>query len=117
MHGVPHPADPHAHGQAHKAQHDVSHGLPTITPRLTTRTDTATGRGTGRTNRRRPMTLPLMALAVGAIVAGFLSIPPALGGGAMLEHFLEPSFTAQPRRAAHAAEAGGGRRSRGRGSG
>ena len=45
------------------------------------------------------MTVPLMALAVGAIVAGFVSIPPALGGGAMLEHFLEPSFTAQqPRR-------------------
>ena len=28
------------------------------------------------------MTLPLMALAVGAIVAGFVSIPPALGGSA-----------------------------------
>ena len=41
-----------------------------------------------------PMTLPLKALAVGAIVAGFVSIPPALGGGAVLEHFLEPSFTA-----------------------
>jgi len=40
------------------------------------------------------MTLPLMALAVGAIVAGFLSIPPALGGSAALEHFLSPSFTA-----------------------
>ena len=39
------------------------------------------------------MTLPLMALAVGAIVAGFVSIPPALGGGAVLEHFLAPSFT------------------------
>ena len=39
------------------------------------------------------MTLPLMALAVGAIVAGFVSIPPALGGGAALEHFLAPSFT------------------------
>ena len=42
----------------------------------------------------QPMTLPLMALAVGAIVAGFVSIPPALGGGAALEHFLEPSLTA-----------------------
>ena len=40
------------------------------------------------------MTVPLMALAVGAIVAGFVSIPPALGGGAVLEHFLAPSFTA-----------------------
>ena len=47
------------------------------------------------------MTVPLMALAVGAIVAGFVSIPPALGGGAMLEHFLAPSFTGQAA-AAHA---------------
>ena len=51
------------------------------------------------------MTLPLMALAVGAIVAGFVSIPPALGGGAVLEHFLAPSFTAAGSRGAR----GGGR--------
>src|SRR5215475_5268570 len=25
-HGVPHPADPHAHGQAHKRDHEVTHG-------------------------------------------------------------------------------------------
>jgi NADH:ubiquinone oxidoreductase subunit 5 (subunit L)/multisubunit Na+/H+ antiporter MnhA subunit len=49
------------------------------------------------------MTLPLMVLAVGAIVAGFVSIPPALGGGAALEHFLEPSLTA-PESATSAAE-------------
>jgi NADH-quinone oxidoreductase subunit L len=46
------------------------------------------------------MTVPLMALAVGAIVAGFVSIPPALNGSASLEHFLAPSFTASG--AAHA---------------
>ena len=39
-----------------------------------------------------PMTLPLMALAVGAIVAGFVGIPAALGGSNTIEHFLEPSF-------------------------
>jgi NADH-quinone oxidoreductase subunit L len=39
------------------------------------------------------MTYPLMALAVGAIVAGFIGIPAALGGGNEIEHFLEPSFT------------------------
>ena len=49
------------------------------------------------------MTLPLMALAVGAIVAGFVSIPPAMGGGAALEHFLAPSFTGQGA-AGHAVE-------------
>ena len=57
----------------------------------------------------QPMTLPLMALAVGAIVAGFVSIPPALGGGAVLEHFLEPSFTAHAQAATHAAEGGASR--------
>jgi len=36
-----------------------------------------------------------MALAVGAIVAGFVGIPAALGGGNAIEQFLEPSFTAQ----------------------
>ena len=39
-----------------------------------------------------------MALAVGAIVAGFVGIPAALGGGNAIEHFLEPSFTARARR-------------------
>jgi NADH-quinone oxidoreductase subunit L len=41
-----------------------------------------------------PMTFPLMALAVGAVVAGFFGIPAALGGGNAIEHFLEPSFVA-----------------------
>ena len=41
------------------------------------------------------MTFPLMALAVGAVVAGFLGIPAAiLPSGSAIEHFLEPSFTA-----------------------
>jgi NADH:ubiquinone oxidoreductase subunit 5 (subunit L)/multisubunit Na+/H+ antiporter MnhA subunit len=43
-----------------------------------------------------PMTFPLMALAVGAIVAGLVGIPAALGtSGSAIEHFLEPSFTAE----------------------
>jgi NADH-quinone oxidoreductase subunit L len=42
------------------------------------------------------MTFPLMALALGALVAGFVGIPAALGsGGSAIEKFLEPSFTAQ----------------------
>ena len=44
------------------------------------------------------MTLPLQALAVGAMVAGFVGIPAALGGGNAIEHFLEPSFTADTSR-------------------
>jgi NADH-quinone oxidoreductase subunit L len=92
-HGVPHPADPHAHGQAHKVQHDVSHGPADHVPGLD-----AHGHGHGPWHgpheSPQAMTVPLMVLAVGAIAAGFVSIPPALGGGAALEHFLEPSFTA-----------------------
>ena len=40
------------------------------------------------------MTYPLMALAIGAIVAGFLGVPAALWGDNAIEKFLEPSFTA-----------------------
>jgi NADH-quinone oxidoreductase subunit L len=39
------------------------------------------------------MTFPLQALALGAVIAGFVGIPAALGGGNAIERFLEPSFT------------------------
>jgi NADH-quinone oxidoreductase subunit L len=42
-----------------------------------------------------PMTFPLMALAVGAVVAGLFGIPAALNGPNTIEGFLEPSFTAE----------------------
>ncbi len=41
------------------------------------------------------MTVPLMVLSVGAIIAGFVGIPAALGGSNAIEHFLEPSFTVE----------------------
>ncbi len=47
------------------------------------------------------MTLPLQILAIGAIVAGFVGVPSALGGANWIHGFLEPSFVAG---AAHAAE-------------
>ena len=40
------------------------------------------------------MTVPLMALALGSVVAGFAGVPAVLGGGNAIETFLEPSFTA-----------------------
>ncbi len=104
VHGVPHPTDAHAHGQAHKPEHEVSHGLA---DEHDAAHDDAHGHGHGPWHgpheSPQAMTMPLMALAVGAIVAGFVSIPPALGGGAVLEHFLAPSFTAAGT-AAHAVE-------------
>ena len=52
------------------------------------------------------MTLPLMALAVGAMVAGFVGVPAALMGNNAIGTFLEPSFSA-PGAAAHAAPEAG----------
>jgi len=49
----------------------------------------------------RSMTVPLIVLAVGSVVAGFAGVPAVLGGGNAIETFLEPSFVA------HAVPAGG----------
>ncbi|MBE3133878.1 MAG: NADH-quinone oxidoreductase subunit L, partial [Acidobacteria bacterium] len=42
----------------------------------------------------KTMTVPLMLLAAGAVVAGFVGVPAVLGGGNAIEKFLEPSFVA-----------------------
>jgi len=90
-HGAPHPTDAHAHGHAHEDDHEVAHGPADAD-------DHGGGHGHGAWHGPHespsPMTFPLMALAVGAIVAGFVGIPAALGGGNAIESFLEPSFTA-----------------------
>ena len=93
VHGVKHPTDPHAHGKAQRPDHEVSHGP--AEPHAGT-VDHAHGHGPwhGPHESPAPMTFPLQALAVGAIIAGFVGIPAALGGGNTIEKFLEPSFTA-----------------------
>ena len=80
-HVAKHPADPHAHAPAHGAHddHGGGHGH---------------GAWHGPHESPRPMTIPLMALAVGAIVAGFVGVPVALGGANQIEQFLHPSFVA-----------------------
>jgi NADH-quinone oxidoreductase subunit L len=96
-HGGVHPGDVHAHGHAHQDDHEVSHGPaePHDAP------DDHGGGGHGHGPWHGPhesptaMTFPLNALALGALIAGFVGIPAALGGGNAIEHFLEPSFTAQ----------------------
>jgi NADH-quinone oxidoreductase subunit L len=100
-HGVPHPADAHAHGQAHREDHEVSHGPaePHSQSPVASHDDHGGGHGHGPWHGPHesptPMTFPLMALAVGALVAGFVGIPAALGGSNTIEQFLEPSFTAE----------------------
>jgi len=92
-HGVSHPADPFAHGQAARDDHEISHG-----PADGVHTVVAGGHGHGAWHgpheAPRTMTVPLMALAVGAVIAGFVGIPAALGGDNAIEKFLEPSFVA-----------------------
>jgi NADH-quinone oxidoreductase subunit L len=59
----------------------------------------------------RAMTMVLVVLAIGSVVAGFVGVPAALGGGNQIERFLEPSFTAHtPASAGHvtSSAAGGG---------
>jgi NADH-quinone oxidoreductase subunit L len=97
-HGVKHATDPHAHAKAQRPDHEVSHGR--AEPHAETgEDDQGHGHGHGAWHGPHespaPMTFPLQALAVGAIIAGFVGIPAALGGGNTIEKFLEPSFTAE----------------------
>jgi NADH-quinone oxidoreductase subunit L len=98
-HHVVHPADAHAHGQAQKSDHEVTHGPADALGHGDHADDHGGGHGHGPWHGPHesptPMTFPLMTLAVGAIVAGFVGIPAAIGGGNAIEKFLEPSFTAQ----------------------
>jgi NADH-quinone oxidoreductase subunit L len=108
-HGVPHPADTRAHGHAHEDDHEVTHG-PADSQDHPAMDDHGGGHGHGPWHGPHespaPMTFPLMALAVGAIVAGLVGVPAALYGGNAIEHFLEPSFTASAHGETHAAQAG-----------
>jgi NADH-quinone oxidoreductase subunit L len=94
-HQVVHPADAAAHGQAQKADHEVTHGPADSHAQIDDHVGHGHGPWHGPHESPTPMTFPLMTLAVGAIVAGFVGIPVAIGGGNAIEKFLEPSFTAQ----------------------
>jgi NADH-quinone oxidoreductase subunit L len=50
----------------------------------------------------RPMAIALVVLAVGAVLAGYVGVPAALGGSNQIERFLEPSFTVEHAEAASA---------------
>ena len=40
------------------------------------------------------MAIPLIVLAIGSVLAGYIGVPAVLGGSNQVEHFLESSFTA-----------------------
>ena len=79
------PAWDDGHGEQHEGEggHHAWHG-PHESPRL--------------------MTVPLIVLAVGAVLAGYVGVPAALGGSNAIEHFLEPSFVAHGGAGAHGGE-------------
>ena len=47
------------------------------------------------------MAIPLIVLAIGSVLAGYLGVPAALGGSNLIEHFLEPSLAVPPMVGAH----------------
>ena len=49
------------------------------------------------------MAIPLVVLAIGSAVVGYLNMPAAIGGSALFEHFLEPSLHVPAMEGAHAA--------------
>jgi NADH-quinone oxidoreductase subunit L len=51
------------------------------------------------------MAVPLIVLAIGSVLAGYLGVPAALGGSNTIEHFLEPSLAAPAMEGAHQAAA------------
>jgi NADH-quinone oxidoreductase subunit L len=51
------------------------------------------GHGAHLHDAPRAMAVALVLLAVGAVVAGYVGVPAALGGTNRIERFLEPSFT------------------------
>jgi NADH-quinone oxidoreductase subunit L len=79
------------HGERRSAAHHDSHG-----------------HGHGHAPHEAPpsMAIPLIVLAIGSVLAGYVGVPHALGGSNRIEQFLEPSFEVTEARGR--LEAGGG---------
>jgi NADH-quinone oxidoreductase subunit L len=54
-----------------------------------------TSHGHGIHDAPPSMAIPLIVLAIGSVVAGYVGVPHALGGSNRIESFLEPSFTVE----------------------
>jgi NADH-quinone oxidoreductase subunit L len=86
------PADAHGgagHALGHGGAHGGGHG----------------GHGGGLHDAPPAMAVPLIVLAIGAVLAGFIGVPHALGGHNRIEGFLEPSFHAPAHEGAAPGEA------------
>jgi NADH-quinone oxidoreductase subunit L len=85
----PEEEEPAAHGHAH-----AGHPAPAHAPHgHAASAHSATGHGSAHVHDAPPsMAIPLIALAIGSILAGYVGVPHALGGSNRIETFLEPSF-------------------------
>jgi NADH-quinone oxidoreductase subunit L len=83
-HGVRHPRDAHAHGQAQRDDHEVTHGAADALG--------SSRHWDGPHEAPIMMRAPLLLLAAGTLVVGFLGVPAALGGTHAFERFLTPSL-------------------------
>jgi NADH-quinone oxidoreductase subunit L len=91
-------ADAHGgHAPAHAA-HAPAHAVATHAPAAAAHAGHGHGHGGGHGHEPHEapwsMAIPLILLAVGSIVAGYVGVPHALGGSNRIESFLEPSFEA-----------------------
>jgi NADH-quinone oxidoreductase subunit L len=77
-HAVESDVTPAAHGHAPAHGHATAHGHG--------------AHGHGLHDAPPTMAVPLIVLALGSILAGYVGVPHALGGSNRIEQFLEPSF-------------------------
>ena len=85
--------EPAAHGAPHAAPVAAAHGHG------------GHGHGDGHLHDAPlAMAAVLVVLAVGSVVAGYVGVPPALGGSNRIEHYLAPSFSAHGAVTEHGAE-------------
>lgn len=86
-----HHAEAHGHSSGHGSGHDTSHGASHGSSHGSGHDAHGSHHGEHHIHESpKIMTVPLMFLAVGAVAAGWIGIPPILGGGAHFAHFLEP---------------------------
>jgi NADH-quinone oxidoreductase subunit L len=87
-----------AHGAPAHAAHAPAHAVATHAPAAAAHAGHGHGHGGGHGHEPHEapwsMAIPLILLAVGSIVAGYVGVPHALGGSNRIESFLEPSFEA-----------------------
>jgi NADH-quinone oxidoreductase subunit L len=96
------PAWEHGAGHGHADAGHGGHGGGGASPAVAGHGGHGGGGWHGPHEAPKSMTIPLMTLAAGAIIAGFVGVPQALWGNNAIEHFLEPSFTARAVVASHA---------------